>query len=132
LSNQAKFLWTVVAAQQFQKLKDALCSAPVLRLPDLTQPFEIETDASQYAIGAVLKQGGHPVSYHSETLADAKLNYSTYDKEFYSLIQALKKWRHYILGKETILNTDNHPLIFINYQTKMREQRHLKWAAYIQ
>jgi hypothetical protein len=89
-------------------------------------------DASQYVIGAVLKQGGHPVAYHSETLSDAKHNYSTYDKEFYSLVQALKQWRHYILGKETILHTDHHPLIFINSQTKIQEQCHLKWVAYIQ
>lgn len=71
-------------------------------------------------------------AYHSETLAEAKVNYSTYDKEFYSLVQALKQWRHYILGKETILHTDHHPLIFINSQSKIQEQRHLKWATYIQ
>jgi len=83
------FTWTIEAKHQFQQLKGALCSAPVLRLLNLSQPFEVETDASQFAIGAVLKQGGHPVAYHSEALADAKRNYSTYDKEFYSLVQAL-------------------------------------------
>ena len=52
--------------------------------------------------------------------------------EFYSLVQALKQWRHYLLGKETILHTNHHPLIFINSQSKIQEQRHLKWASYIQ
>ncbi len=132
LSHQVKFIWDAESEQHFAQLKSALCSAPVLRLPYMNQPFEIETDASQFAIGAVLKQGGHPVAYHSEALADAKLMYSTYDKEFYSLVQALKQWRHYILGKETILHTDHHPLIFINSQRKIQEQRHLKWASYIQ
>lgn len=99
---------------------------------DMNQPFEMETDASQFAIGVFLKQGGHPVAYHSEALVDAKLMYNTYDKEFYSLVQALKQWRHYILGKETILHTDHHPLIFINSQRKIQEKRHLKWASYIQ
>ena len=61
-----------------------------LHLLDPSQLFEIEFNASQYAIGVVLKQGGHPISYHSETLSQAKMNYSTYDKEFYSLVQALK------------------------------------------
>jgi hypothetical protein len=89
-------------------------------------------DASQYDIGVVLKQGGHPIAYHLETLSDAKRNCSTYDKEFYSLVQALKQWHHYILGKGKILHTDHHPLIFINSQTKINEQRHLKWVAYIQ
>eukprot|EP00253_Pinus_taeda_P007128 PITA_07128 len=120
LSHQAKFIWDAESEQHFAQIKSALCSAPVLRFPDMNQPFEIETDASQFAIGAVLKQGGHPVAYHSEALADAKLMYSTYDKEFYSLVQALKQWRHYILGKETILHTDHHPLIFINSQQRFK------------
>jgi hypothetical protein len=98
----------------------------------MNHPFEIETNASQFTIGVVLKQGGHLVAYHSETLTEAKVNYNTYDKEFYSLVQALKQWCHYILGKETILHTDHHPLIFINSQSKMQEQHHLKWATYLQ
>jgi hypothetical protein len=65
-------------------------------------------------------------------LSEVEKNYSTYDKEFYSLVQALKQWRHYLLGKETIFHTDHHPLIFINSQTKIQQQRHLKWASYIQ
>jgi hypothetical protein len=78
------------SARHFAKLKTTLCSSPVLRLSDMTQPFEIETDASQFAIGVVLKQGGHSVAYHSKTLAEDKVNYNTYDKEFYSLVHALK------------------------------------------
>lgn len=56
LSNtSATFLWTTETISNFNKLKKALCSAPLLHLPDLSQPFEIESDASQYAIGAILK-----------------------------------------------------------------------------
>jgi hypothetical protein len=56
LSNNTKnFVWDGEVAHHFSRLKKALCSSPVLRFPDLTQPFEIEYDASQYAIGAVLK-----------------------------------------------------------------------------
>jgi hypothetical protein len=65
-------------------LKHRLCSAPMLTLPDLQQPFKIETDASNYAIGVVLTQHGHPVAYHSETLYDTVWKYPTYDKEMYS------------------------------------------------
>jgi hypothetical protein len=54
----------------FDDLKQRLCSAPVLSLPDLQHPFEIETDASDYVVGVVLTQHGHPVAYHSETLSD--------------------------------------------------------------
>ena len=58
----------------------------MLTLPDLQQPFEIETDASDYAIGAVLTQQEHPVAYHSETLSNTVHKYPTYDKEMYSIV----------------------------------------------
>ena len=63
----------------------------MLALPDLQRPFEIETYASDYAIGAVLTQQGHPVAFHSETLSDTVLKYPTYDKEMYSIVQACRK-----------------------------------------
>jgi hypothetical protein len=114
LANQSTFHWTLVAEENFQCLKEALCSAHILCFPDLQQPFEIEIDASQHVIGEVLKQGGHPIAYHYDTLSQAKQHYSTYDKEFYILVEALKKWHHYIFGKETILHIDHRPFIFIN------------------
>jgi len=108
------------------KLKTTLCSTPDLRPLDMNHPFEIEKNTSQFSIGDVLKKGGHLIMYHSKTLIEDKVKYNKYDKEFYSLVHALKQWRHYILVKETILHIDNHQLIFINSQSKMREQRHLK------
>jgi len=60
----------------------------VLTLPELQQPFEVEIDASNYAIGAVLIQHRHPMAYHSETLSDTVQKYPTYDKEMYSILQA--------------------------------------------
>ena len=54
----------------FAEWKHFLCFAPMLTLPNLHQPFEIEADASDYAIGVVLTQQGHLVAYHSETLLD--------------------------------------------------------------
>ena len=70
----------------FTELKYRLYLAPVLALPDLQQPFEVETNASDYAIGAVLNQHGHLVAYHSETLSDIVRKYPTYDKEMYSIV----------------------------------------------
>jgi hypothetical protein len=103
----------------FDDLKHHLCSAPVLALPDLQQPFEIETDASDYVVGVILTQHGHPVAYHSETLSDVIHKYPTYDKEMYSIIQACHQWKHYILGKETIIHTDHKPLQFMQTQGKL-------------
>ena len=108
-----KKFWSEPQQKAFTELKNRLYSAPVLTLPDLQQPFEIETDASDYAIGAVLTQQGHPVAYHSETFSETVRKYPTYDTEMYSIVQACRKWKHYILGKETIIHTDHRPLQFI-------------------
>ena len=71
---KAKFSWTESQLKAFEELKHRLCSAPVLALPYLQQPFEIEIDALDYAVGSVLTQHGHPMAYHSETLSDAVSN----------------------------------------------------------
>lgn len=77
MSNQAKFIWDAESEEQFAQLKIALCSSPILRLPNMNQPFEMESDASQFTVGVVLKQGGHLVAYHFEALVDGKLMYNT-------------------------------------------------------
>ena len=94
----------------FAELKHRLCCAPVLTLPDLQQPFDIETNTSDYAIGAILTRQGNLVAYHSETLSNTVLKYPTYDKNIYSIVQACQQWKHYILGKETIIHIDHQPL----------------------
>jgi hypothetical protein len=109
-----------------------VCSAPVLSLSDLQQPFEIETDASDYVVGAVLTPHEHLVAYHSETLSDTVRKYPTYDKEMYSIVQSCCQWKHYILGKETIIHTDHKPLQFIQTQGKLQNNRHQKWSTYLQ
>jgi hypothetical protein len=118
--------------QAFDDLKQRLCSAPVLSLPDLQQPFEIETNASDYVVGVILTQHGHPMAYHSETLSDVVRKYPTYDKEMYSIVQACCQWRHYILGKETVIHTDHKPLQFMQTQGKLQNDRHQKWSTYLQ
>jgi hypothetical protein len=77
---KAKFAWVRSQQQAFDDLKQCLCSTPVLSLPDLHQPFEIETDASDYVVGVVLTQHDHPMAYHSETLSDVVRKYPTYEK----------------------------------------------------
>jgi hypothetical protein len=103
----AKFVWGKKQQRKFDDLKNRLCSAPVLSLPDLQQPFEIEIDAYDYVVGVVLTQHWNPVAYHSETLSETIRKYPTYGKEIYFIVQACRQWKHYIMGKETIIHTDH-------------------------
>jgi len=124
--------WGKAQQQAFDDLKYHLCLAPVLSLPNLQKPFEIETDASDYVVGAVLTQHGHLVAYHSETLSNTIQKYPTYDKEMYSIVQACHQWKHYILGKETFIHIDHKPMQFIKTQWKLQNDLHQKWSTYLQ
>ena len=105
-----KFSCAKPQEKALEDLKHHLCLAPVLNFPDLQQPFEIETNALNYIVGVILTQHGHPMAYLSETLLDAVCKYPTYDKEMYSIVQAHRQWKHYILGKEMVIHTNHKPL----------------------
>jgi hypothetical protein len=88
--DKTKFAWGLSQQQEFDDLKQRLCSTPILSLPDLQQPFEIKTYASDYVVGIILTQHDHLVVYHSETLSYAVHKYPTYNKEMYSIVQACR------------------------------------------
>jgi hypothetical protein len=85
-------------------------------MPDLQQPFEIETNSSNYDIDAALTQHGNLLAYHSETLFDVIHRYPTYENDMYSIVQSCRLWKHHIMGKETIIHIDHMPLQFIQTQ----------------
>lgn len=108
-----------------------MVEAPVMRLPDFLKPFEVACDASRVGIGRVLSQERHPVAYFSEKLNEAKQKYSTYDKEFYAVVQALRHWRHYLLPQEFVLFSNHEALRYLGSQKKLNS-RHAKWVELLQ
>ena len=116
---KAKFEWEKNHEDVFQLLKRKISEAPVLALPNLQRTFEVETDASDYAMGGVLLQDGKPVEYHSELFSGVVKNYPTYDKGFYSLYQCIKHWRVYLLGKEVVVHSDHKPLEYLHAQIRI-------------
>ena len=97
----------------FKQLKEALTSPPILCLPDFSQPFVIECDASGLGIGAILTQQNQPVAYFSEALKGSALALSTYEKEMLAIIKATKKWRPYLLGKPFTARTNHKSLKYL-------------------
>jgi hypothetical protein len=111
--------------QAFEKLKEMLCSTPVLIIPDPTGTFEVTTDASEdaMAVGAVLSQDNWPVAFESKTLNPAQVNYPVHDKEMFAIIHALVKWRNFLLGKHFIIYTDHKSLTFFKTQSKLNSRQ---------
>ena len=128
---QGEFVWTKAAAKAFNEVKQRMIEAPVMRLPNFTKPFEVKCDASGIGIGGVLSQERHPIAYFSEKLNDAKQKYSTYDKEFYAIIQALWHWRHYLLSQEFVIYSDHEALRYLHSQKKLNF-RHGSWVEFLQ
>jgi hypothetical protein len=84
-----QFSWTKAATKAFELVKKLMSEAPVLHLPDFSKFFEVACDASNEGIRGVLSQDGHPIAYFSEKLNEAKQKYSTYDREFYAVVQSI-------------------------------------------
>ena len=64
-------------------------------------------------MGAILLQKGKPNYFHSETFSKEVINYLTYEKELFALVESVKKWKNYLMGKETVIHTDHQPLQYL-------------------
>ncbi|KAJ9545341.1 hypothetical protein OSB04_025048 [Centaurea solstitialis] len=124
----AKFLWSDKQEEAFRTLKEKLCQAPVLALPDGTEDFIVYSDASKMGLGCVLMQRGKVISYASRQLKDHGKNYSVHDLELAAVVFALKLWRHYLYGTKCTLFTDHKSLqhIFDQKELNMRQRRWLE------
>lgn len=113
----------------FEKLKDLVTNTPILRYPNFYKKFKITTDASNFAIGAVLSQEGHPIAYASRTLNKHECNYATVEKELLAIVWAVKYFRPYIYGREFDLESDHQPLkwLMTKYSGKDISPRLQRW-----
>ena len=94
----------------FQNLKDTITVAPILALPNFTNPFIVETDASGTGMGAVLMQERHPIAFFSKQFCPKLLKSSTYVRKLAPIITAVKKWRQYLLGHHFVILVDHRSL----------------------
>ena len=98
--------------EAFKCLKQEIAKSSLVAR-DSSLPFEIETDASKHAIAASLTQNGRPVAFFSRTLTSAEQKHSSVEKEAYTIVEAIQKWRHLLLGKHFKLITDQKSVSFM-------------------
>lgn len=105
-----------------------MTQSPVLALPDFSKDFIIECDASGSGIGAVLMQSHRPIAFFSQALQGRNLALSTNEKEMLAFVQAVQKWRPYLLGRRFIVWTDQHSLIYL-WEQKITMSAQQRWLT---
>ena len=132
LKKNTDFGWTKAHQVAFDRLKEALCTAPVLSHVDPTKPFVIEADASRHAVGAVLSQYHgddlKPVAFTSRKLREDELGFPVHEKELLAIIHAVVTWKHYIGASETKVITDHESLKFFNSRP-VADSRQGRWVT---
>ncbi|GJY98652.1 putative reverse transcriptase domain-containing protein [Tanacetum coccineum] len=123
-----KFDWGEKEENTFQLIKQKLCSAPILALPEGSEGFVVYCDASHKGLGAVLMQREKVIAYASRQLKVHEKNYTTHDLELGSVVFALKIWRHYLYGTRCTVFTDHKSLqhILDQKELNMRQRRWLE------
>jgi hypothetical protein len=124
------FQWTVAAKKSLGELKKRVTTHPILSLPNFNKVFQVDCDTSGTKIGLMISQEGRPIAFFSEKLNESIKKYYVYDQEFYAIVQALRKWRHYLLSMEFVLFIDHKDLQYINKQGKLN-QKHTKWVEFL-
>ena len=129
--------WTEPQQQAFETLKQKFAESPVLRMPDKAKAFSIESDASKFASGAVLRQQDtngdwHPCAYLSQSFNAAERNYEIYDRELLGIIRALTEWRHYLEGNPYPVEilSDHKNLTYFRTPQRLN-RRQARWGLFL-
>lgn len=135
--DQRRWQWGEEQRSAFNTLKQALSSTPVLVRPDPEKPFTVTTDASGFAVGAVLTQEddqGHqrPIAYMSHKMLPAERNYPVHEQELLAIVSALKEWRYLLHGNHLVtIITDHMSLKYLNSQPFL-SARQARWVEFLQ
>ena len=130
LKKNTIFNWTSSQQESFENLKKQLISTPILQYPNFQKEFILTTDASNFAIGAILSQITQsqdlPIAYASRTLNRAESNYSTIERELLAIIWAVKHFRPYLYGRRFKIISDHKPLLRL-FNFKDPSSRLFRW-----
>ena len=129
LKSVKKFPLTNVEVDDFNGIKNAIASS-TLKAIDEDQPFTVECDASDVAVSATLNQNGRPVAFMSRTLQGSELHYPAMEKEATSIIEAVRKWSHFLIRKPFTIITDQRSVAFMfdaRKRTKIKNNKVLCW-----
>ncbi|ROT64505.1 hypothetical protein C7M84_017533 [Penaeus vannamei] len=140
LRKDTEFQWGEPQEGAFKTLQEKLTQEPILQAPDFSKEWHIFTDASEECIGSVLtqykdvngKESPMPVCYFSRTLRKSELNYSTVEKEAFSIIESLKKYRSLIYNSRVIVWTDNKALQWLFEKAHDKNARIAHWVLSLQ
>ena len=97
---------------------------------DQSIPFEVETDASDFAIAAMLNQAGRPVAFFSRTLHGPEARHAAIEKEAQAIIETVRHWKHYLLGRRFTLKTDQRSVSFMfdkRQKSKIKNDKIMRW-----
>ena len=126
-----QFVWGDAQQEAFEALKEAVCTAPVLALPDPNKIFKMQVDASGYATGAVIMQEfeGHwrPIAFLSRRMDKAECNYSVRDQEWLAIIRAMQAWPHYLKGPLGFILESDHQSLRTIQRKDIENGRQARW-----
>lgn len=106
-------MWSTTQQEAFEKVKQLVTNAPVLRYYDTQKDLMLENDASDYGIGSVMYQEGKPVAYASRSLTETERRYAQIEKEMLAVCFGLEKFHHFTFGRKVDVITDHKPLVAI-------------------
>jgi len=128
ISGRNKCKWEASQDQAYKEIKALISEDIMLHFPDITKPFHLFTDASDYQLGSTIIQYGKQIAFYSQELTLTQQCYSTIDKELLSIIESLLEFNYISAGTNITVHTDHHNLL----SAHSRSDRVYRWKLAVQ